>query len=145
MKRRHLALAATLALTAPALLPSTNADAFVGRCPQWETLLRTHAPKGGWDVAKMSKIMARESSCFARARSRTGDTGLLQVNDINLSWLSRHFHRPVTVALLKDPVFNVKAGAALCTFWRRIDKSLCYQPWVPQAPRHTVQRAAAGV
>ena len=96
-------------------------------CPQYEQALRDNAPPGGWDVAQMSTIMARESACKPAARSAR-DTGLLQINDINLAYLSAVLGTPVTQATLSDPVQNVRAGAALCTYWVGRGES-CTFPW----------------
>ena len=116
-------------------------------CPQYEQALRDHAPPGGWDVAQMSAIMARESACKPAARSAR-DTGLLQINDINLAYLSAVLGTPVTQATLSDPVQNVRAGAALCTYWVGRGET-CTFPWKldlyrpPGTPATTVSAAPA--
>jgi len=123
MKRTLIAAALTLGtLTVP-----TTADA-AGRCRSYEPLLAAHAPRRGWDVNRMSRLMFRESRCTPHVRSRTRDTGLLQINDVNLAYLSRKMGRPITVEALRDPATNIAAAALLCTFWRNAGRS-CYQPW----------------
>lgn len=96
------------------------------RCAHMEPILKAYSP--GWDVRRMSGIMARESNCLPTVRSRTRDTGLLQINDVNLSWLSERAGFPVTVELLKNPYVNVYLAAELFRFW---DRSVGngYQPW----------------
>lgn len=125
MKRR---IALTLALLAGTIAPTGQADAAAGRCRQFEQLLIEHAPRRGWDINRMSRYMWRESRCTPAIRSRTRDTGLLQINDINLQYLTRKMGRPITIDALKDPATNVQAAALLCSFWRGAGRS-CYQPW----------------
>jgi soluble lytic murein transglycosylase-like protein len=76
----------------------------------------------------MSRIMWRESRCNPQVRSRTSDTGLLQVNDINRPWLSTRMGTEVTVEVLRDPGMNVQASAELFKFWDRATGN-GYQPW----------------
>jgi soluble lytic murein transglycosylase-like protein len=98
---------------------SSTAEARSGSCPQYEGLLAAN----NMPVSTFSRIMFRESGCQARVRSRTRDTGLLQINDVNHRWLSRRLGTHVTVAWLKNPANNVRAAAALYrTFGTR--------PWV---------------
>jgi soluble lytic murein transglycosylase-like protein len=125
MKRR---IVLTLALWAGTVAPAGHADATTGRCRQFEQLLIEHAPRRGWDVSRMSRYMFRESRCTPHVRSRTRDTGLLQINDINLAYLTRKMGRTITIDALKDPATNVQAAALLCSFWRGAGRS-CYQPW----------------
>lgn len=101
----------------------------VGRCKIYEQLLEDRAPAAGWDTLKMSKIMWRESRCQAWVRSKTSDTGLLQINDVNHPWLSDRLGVAVTIEWLKDPTNNVTAAAALCDYWDSRRTTDCYQPW----------------
>jgi len=103
-------------------------EAAGGRCPQYEALLVTNAPKGGWDIGRMSKYMWRESRCTPYVRSRTQDSGLLQINDINLRYLSAKLNMNITPATLMNPEVNVRAAAKLCEFARRVWGN-CYAPW----------------
>lgn len=116
--------------TAPArvVIPGPDGTEVAGRCTQYEDLLMIHAPAIGWDVLRMSRLAWRESNCWAEIRSRTSDSGLLQINDITLSFLNETLGEPVDAFTLMDPVQNVRAAAALCTFWAR-NGSSCYQPW----------------
>lgn len=114
-------LAGTLAIATPA-------HAHSGSCPQYEPRIARHAPVGGWDVNRMSYIAWRESRCLPWVRSSTSDTGLLQINDINLPYLTRTLGVPVTQQWLTKPRNNIRAAAALCTYWRRAVGN-CYQPW----------------
>ena len=124
MKRR---IALTAALLLGTVMPG-HADAGSGRCAQYESLLRTYAPRGGWNVAKMSRTMHRESRCTPWVRSRTQDSGLLQINDVNLAYLTSKMGRPITSAALMDPTTNVQAAALLCQFSKRAFGT-CYRPW----------------
>lgn len=76
----------------------------------------------------MSRIMWRESNCRPEIRSRTRDSGLLQINDINHEWLSNRWQLDVDAELLKHPTVNVMAAAELFRYWnRQIGNG--YQPW----------------
>lgn len=120
-----LALVTFAAPTTAAAAPSHMAS----RCTQYEPLLAQLAPRGGWDVRRMSKIMHRESRCLPGVVNRRGgDTGLLQIHPINWSYLSGKFGVTVDRAWLQNPANNVRAAAALCTFARRAWGS-CYRPW----------------
>ena len=99
-----------------------------GRCTQWEPLLIELAPPSGWSVDRMSKYMWRETRCIPNLRSTTADSGLLQVNDINHPYLRGVLGEQVDRHTLFDAVQNVRAAAALCTFWVRSGSS-CYRPW----------------
>ena len=95
--------------TLPVLFTS---DSYAGRCTGAEFLLGYYSP--GWDVARMSRIMYRESRCDpAVARSDSGSTGLLQILASHCPWLARQMGEPCTQARLKDPAYNVRAGAVL--------------------------------
>ena len=113
---------------APVVIPGPDGTAVAGRCTQYEDLLMIHAPAVGWDVLRMSRLAWRESQCWPAIRSTTSDTGLLQINDITLSFLNEALGEPVDRTTLTDPVQNVRAAAALCTFWASNGRS-CYQPW----------------
>lgn len=126
---RHLAVAA--AVTAGTIATPTHVDAWYTyqRCPQYETTLRTYAPRIGWDVRRMSYLMWRESRCQPKVVNRTGgDSGLLQVHPVTWPWLSYKLDVHVTRTWLQNPVNNVRAAAALATFANRAwgDR---YQPW----------------
>lgn len=108
--------------------PGQDGTAIEGRCTQWEDLLVAHPPTVGWDVERMSALMWRESGCWPEIRSRTSDTGLLQINDINLPYLRDVLGEDVTRWTLTDPVQNVRAAAALCDYWAD-QRSSCYLPW----------------
>jgi soluble lytic murein transglycosylase-like protein len=116
LRRRGAALAiASLAFVGVACTPNSPTKAQMARsaqtrsCPQYDHLLRKH----GMPVSQFSRIMFKESSCRPAVRSRTRDTGLLQINDINHQWLSRKLGTRVTIAWLKYPENNVRAAAAL--------------------------------
>lgn len=123
---------AAAALTATMLLaPAPPKVDALAACPKYEATLRAFAPPGGWSVSKMSYFAWRESRCTPTIVNRTGgDTGLLQVHPVNFAWLSAKFGVPVGQIRpwLKNPTNNVRAAAALCTYWRKAGSS-CYQPW----------------
>jgi hypothetical protein len=130
-------LAALMSLpTVTALVAAAPGAAGAGSptsCPQYETALRTYAPAGGWDVTQMSEIMARESNCDPTAHSAR-DSGLLQINDVNLAWLTTQLGTVVDRTTLTDPAQNIRAAAVLCTFWTGRGKS-CDYPWRPDLYR----------
>lgn len=113
---------------APDPVPGPGGTTGPGRCTQYEPLLEALAPVGGWSVGRMSGYMWRESNCTPWVRSRTQDTGLPQINDVNLPYLTQQLGTAVTQETLKDPTLNVRAAAALCTYWRNAGRS-CYHPW----------------
>lgn len=104
---RKLVAAALGSLALVTITPAV-ADA-AQRCPQYESLLA----RNGLPVGTFSRIMHRESNCRAGVRSRSRDTGLLQINDVNHRWLRRQLGAPVTVSWLKVPSNNVRAAAVL--------------------------------
>lgn len=135
---RSIALSATLAVGAAYCeVPESNSagpvagregSAITGRCTQYEELLTQYAPLEGWDVARMSRYMWRESGCEPAVRSRTSDTGLLQINDINHAHLTSALGEPVDRWTLTDAVQNIRAAAELCRYWRNAGRS-CYSAW----------------
>lgn len=110
-------------------LEGPEGSALPDRCTQWEFLLVEYAPPSGWDVQRMSRYMRRESGCWSWVHSRTSDDGLLQVNQINHAYLREALGEWVDRWTLLDPAQNVRAAAALCTFWVKAGSS-CYQPWM---------------
>lgn len=120
-------IAAIILLLATCGTPAESST-IPGRCTQWEALLAEHAPPFGWDVERMSKLMYRESNCLPGVRSRTSDSGLLQINDINHPFLRRYLDEWVDAWTLLDPAQNVRSAAALCAYWV-MSGSSCYQPW----------------
>lgn len=109
--------------------PAAPADAATGRCKQYETMLLELAPAGGWNILKMSRTMWRESRCQPTAVNRRGgDSGLLQIHPVSWQWLTGKMGTTVNRQRLLDPDFNIRAAAALCTFWRKAGSS-CYRPW----------------
>ena len=127
------ALALTLTATTVATTLATTVATDVthaappASCPQYEPLLQSAAPAGGWDVAQMSAIIARESRCVPTAKSAR-DSGLLQINQVNYAYLTTVLGEPVTRESLADAAQNIRAGAALCTYWQGRGES-CYFPW----------------
>ena len=99
-----------------------------GQCTEYEALLNQYTPVSGWDVLRMSQYMWRESRCNPAMRSHTSDTGLMQINDINLPFLRSALGEPVDRWTLTDPTQNVRAAAALCDCWVAARRS-CYIAW----------------
>lgn len=96
-----------------------------GRCTQYEPLLEALAPEGGWSVDVFSRLMWRESRCDPTARSRTRDSGLLQINDRHLASLGAQWGTEVDPY---DPVMNIRAAAVLCDESREAGRA-CGRPW----------------
>jgi len=98
-----------------------TSDSTNGRCVGAEFLLEHFSP--GWDPVRMSRIAYRESRCDPTvARSDSGSTGLLQILASHCPWLARQMGEPCTQSRLKDPTYNIRAGAVL---WREQG----YQAW----------------
>lgn len=94
------------------------------RCPQWWSV----ATANGWSTADMAHVdflMWRESRCTPTARSTTRDTGLLQINDIHLSWLAAY---GIDQQSLYDPAVNLRAGRLLFDQAQRMF-GCGWQPW----------------
>lgn len=105
-------------------IPGPAGSEVVGRCTQYEPLLAALQPPGGWDVVRFSKIMWKESRCKPDARSRTRDSGLLQINDIHIASLTAQFGSFDPF----DPIDNIKAAAVLCEESRKANRA-CERPW----------------
>jgi len=128
-RQRPAPTTSTVAVAPPPVVPGVAGTTVQGRCTQYEPMLLELAPPGGWDIAKMSRTMWRESRCEPWAlNKRTNDAGLLQVNPINYTFLRGKLGEWVDKWTLQDPRQNIRASALLCTFWRNAGKS-CYQPW----------------
>lgn len=96
----------------PPATPTPTTESAGGRCTGAEPLLADLSP--GWDVTRMSRIAWRESRCIFDARNRTSTaTGLLQVLASHCPWLARRLGEPCSRDRLTDPVYNVRAAAAL--------------------------------
>jgi soluble lytic murein transglycosylase-like protein len=101
---------------APPAPAGYSTDSAGGRCIGAEPTLTALSP--GWDVARMSRIMYRESRCLPWARNPSGAAGLLQVMPAHCRWLAA----TIGPCDLFDPGYNVRAAAAL---WARDG----YRPW----------------
>lgn len=127
MKKTFVAITILMSIFwAPLQVETAHAG---GTCPAYERLLVAYGPKGGWSVPRMSGLMWRESRCIPNVRSTTRDTGLLQINDVNLPFLSKSFGYKVTAKMLKNPVLNIKAAAKICEAARKWWGN-CYHPWI---------------
>lgn len=126
---RHTGPAPTTTEPAPpaTTLPPPPAGA---RCPQWWDL----AQLAGWTYADLEDaldlIMWRESRCRPDVRSRTSDSGLLQINDIHLPHLETLGILP---EMLFDPWWNLIAALEVAELaesygWHR------FQPWAATYP-----------
>lgn len=100
--------------------PEFDGSSWAGRCIGAEVLLAYYSP--GWDVVRMSRIMYRESRCQPGVRSGAGATGLLQMMPLHCRWLPADLGEPCSVERLRDPIYNVRAAAAL------FDRD-GYRPW----------------
>lgn len=89
-----------------------STDSHAGRCVGMEPLLHRYSP--GWDVARMSRIMYRESRCQPEVKNRRSSaTGLLQILASHCRWLAEQMDEWCSMERLRDPVYNVRAGAVL--------------------------------
>jgi hypothetical protein len=95
-----------------------QASARPTSCPQFEKLARTV----GWpqaEIGRLSYVMARESSCFARAWNQKdphgGSYGLTQINGSNKGFLQRNKTVSKFMTELFNPTRNLTAALAL---WR---------------------------
>jgi len=88
-----------------------SSDSENGRCVGAEGLLSAHSP--GWSVARMSRIMYRESRCIPTVRSGAGAVGLLQVMTSNCPYLAEQMGETCTATKLRDPNFNIRAARSL--------------------------------
>lgn len=79
-----------------------------GRCVGYEGLLAQYSP--GWDVARMSGIMYRESRCQPNAANSCCH-GLLQMHEMHVGWLDAVDSQ----SDYYNPVLNIRAAAQL---WR---------------------------
>ncbi len=106
----------------PVVIPVLfSSDSANGRCVGAEFLLGYFSP--GWDVARMSRIMYRESRCDPTAhRTDSGSSGLLQILVSHCRWLQQQMGEPCSLSRLLDPTYNIRAGAVL---WREQG----YQAW----------------
>jgi hypothetical protein len=122
------AVGAIVALTT--LVPMECAQRAGDRsCPQHEATLETFAPEAGWSVARMSRIMWRESRCDPTAWNARGHaSGLLQVTPISYPYLREALGEWVDRWTLQDPEQNVRASAALFDYWAKAGKD-GYRPW----------------
>lgn len=85
-------------------------------CPQYEQMAR----QVGWpkkEIPYLSKIIARESSCFPRAWNRKdpygGSHGLAQLNGSNKGFFIRKGLVKVSMVELWKPRRNLRAALAL--------------------------------
>lgn len=127
---RRLTVAAAI-VAASVVVPGPVVDGYAGQCPRYEPAMRLYTPRGGWDINRMSYIAWRESRCIPTIVNRTGnDTGLFQAHPVTWPWLSMKFGIPYwrVQTWLKDPTNNVRAAAAMCTFWRQAGRG-CYWAW----------------
>lgn len=130
-QERATTVATTTTTTTTTVLPIVYPPApETAKCPQWWEL----AQQAGFTYDELEhaldRIMWRESRCQPEVRSRTADSGLLQINDIHLDWLADH---GITAELLFDPWWNLVAGRMVA------DQAISYgwrwtQPWSATFP-----------
>lgn len=102
--------------------PAFSSDAYNGRCVGAEPLLAYYSP--GWDVARMSRIMHRESRCLPWADNPFSTaSGLLQILASHCGkWLGARMGEECTMVRLKTADFNIRAARVL---WQEDG----YRPW----------------
>lgn len=125
---KKLVLVIACLTTAIGVAQPLAADAVTGSCPQYEYLLERHNP--GWDVARMSRYMFRESRCVPTAWNRRGRAaGLLQITPVNYKFLSQHIQDiPINRGTLSNAEVNVMAAAHLFNYWKGT-RAGGYAPW----------------
>lgn len=101
-----LPLAAGLTLLAP-----MKAEAQMDVCAPYVRM----ASEAGWAPQHLSKVRAlmwRESRCTPTVRSRTRDTGLMQINDIVLRdhRFRKAFPAVTSWEQLRDPMLNLRVA-----------------------------------
>lgn len=96
-------------------------------CQQLRPWLNFAATITDWDEQHMTYLAWRESRCLP-VRSNTADSGHLQINDINLPYLSERWGFQVTSQTLMDPMYNVFAAVELFLYWERAVGD-GYHPW----------------
>src|SRR3954471_10327258 len=112
-----------------AVLQPMSCERTPRSCPQHEELLEQHAPQAGWDTARMSRIMWRESRCQPEAYNRGGRAaGLLQITPVSYPYLRDALGEWVDRWTLMEPEQNVRAAAALFDYWAHSGRS-GYLPW----------------
>lgn len=98
-------------------------------CDHYAPLLDEYAPDGGWDAARMSRLMYRESRCNPDAYNAAGRaSGLLQITPVSYPYLRDALGEWVDRWTLTDPAQNVRAAAALFEYWQRAGSDP-YRPW----------------
>jgi soluble lytic murein transglycosylase-like protein len=112
--------------TTTTTIPAPPASA---KCPQWWPEIR----KAGWPEEHYSivdLIMWRESRCLPEARSKTSDSGLMQINDMHRPLLAGY---GLTPADLFDPFLNLYAARIVSDLARSYGWSP-FQPWSATYP-----------
>lgn len=100
-------------------------------CELARQLLIDYAPSSGWDVDRMMRYVRRESGdyCDVDAYNRRGQAvGWLQLTPVNHPFLREALGEWVDRWTLVDPVQNIRAGAALFTYWHDATGN-GYLPW----------------
>ena len=103
-------------LTIALLMPATATAARPVSCPTYENLARAV----GWprtEMKRLTYVLARESSCFARAWNKkdpfTGSYGLAQLNGSNKGFFIREKLVRKSMIELFNPKKNLTAALAL--------------------------------
>lgn len=101
----QLALTAALTLTQLPTTPTSAHTTTTRTCSN--PLFDVAAAYAGWpikEIPKVGRTAYKESRCKTNARSRTRDSGLMQINDVHLRWLH------LTSAELMEPNTNLRAA-----------------------------------
>lgn len=133
--------ATTTTTTEPPIVVAEASEPY--RCAEWiPTAVELGWPNDPKILSMLGRVMYRESRCRPEARSKSSDTGLLQVNDY---WCepSRYTDNPSgwlgdrmplgSCADLTDPVKNLQAGL-LIWFYSETKNGNGWHPWRYSGP-----------
>lgn len=131
----------TTTTTEPPVVVAETSEPY--KCAKWiPTAVEVGWPNDPEVLSMLGRIMYRESRCRPEARSKSSDTGLLQVNDY---WCepSRYIDNPSgwlgdrmplgSCADLTDPVKNLQAGL-LIWYYSETKNGNGWHPWRYSGP-----------
>ena len=134
-------VAPTTTTTEPPIVVAETSEPY--KCAEWiPTAVEIGWPNDPEVLSMLGRVMYRESRCRAEARSKSSDTGLLQVNDY---WCepSRYTDNPSgwlgermplgSCANLTDPVKNLQAGL-LIWYYSETKNGNGWHPWRYSGP-----------
>ena len=134
-------VAPTTTTTEPPIQIAETSEPY--KCAEWiPTAVEVGWPNDPEMLSMLGRVMYRESRCRPEARSKSSDTGLLQVNDY---WCepSRYTDNPSgwlgdrmplgSCADLTDPVKNLQAGL-LIWYYSQTKNGNGWHPWRYSGP-----------